>query len=92
MGGKRGRGRTDQICVQTICNLTTKCTKFQSLCQKNLILDHSATIQKVLIHGFQINNSALVPLGWLGKNASQARIELYGIDKCLNTCLDMISR
>jgi len=30
MGGKRGRGRTDfKFCVQTICGLKTKCTKFQ---------------------------------------------------------------
>jgi len=41
----------------------------------------SPTIHKVLVHGFQINNSTLVPLGCLGEHASEAPNEIYKKDR-----------
>jgi len=60
----------------------------------------SPTIHKVLVHGFQINNSTLVPLGCLGENASKARIKIYKIDRLsharknsrINTMTDLFHR
>ena len=60
----------------------------------------SPTIHKILVHGYQINNSCLVPLGSLGENASEARNKLYKKDRLshsrknsrINTMTDIFHR
>jgi len=60
----------------------------------------SPTIHKVLVHGFQIKISTLVPLGGLGENASEARNKIYKIDRLsrarknsrINTMTDLFHR
>lgn len=60
----------------------------------------SPKIHKILVHGYQINNSSLVPLGCLGENASEARNKVYKKDRLshsrknsrLNTMTDLFYR
>lgn len=41
----------------------------------------SPTVHKILVHGSDIINSCLVPVGCLGENASEARNKLYKHDR-----------
>ncbi|XP_032587195.2 uncharacterized protein LOC116804340 [Drosophila mojavensis] len=41
----------------------------------------SPTVHKVLIHGYQIMDSCIVPVGVLGENASEARNKIYKNDR-----------
>lgn len=41
----------------------------------------SATVHKVLIHGYQIMESSVLPLGFLGENASEPRNKYYKSDR-----------
>lgn len=41
----------------------------------------SPTVHKVLIHGYKIMDSCIVPVGCLGENASEARNKLYKSDR-----------
>lgn len=60
----------------------------------------SPTIQKVLVHEFQINNSAFVLLGYLGENSSESQNKLYKSDQLshvrknsrINTMSDIFHR
>lgn len=63
--------------------------KFKSLCHStfNLYIEQyswypmSPTVHKILVHGYQIINQFIVPVGVLGENASEARNKLYKSDR-----------
>jgi len=44
----------------------------------------SATVHKVLMHGYQIIEASILPLGVLGENASEARNKYYKSDRRLH--------
>jgi len=79
------------ILVAISCNHYVNSEKFRIFCEKTFDLymhkypwyPMSPTIHKVLVHGFQINNSTLVPLGCLGENVSEARNKIYKKRKTL---------
>jgi len=54
------------------CEHTINAEKFKSLCLYSWY-PMSPTIHKILVHGYQIINQFIVPLGVLGENASEAR-------------------
>jgi len=63
--------------------------KFKAFCEDTFLLyvntypwyPMSPTVHKILIHGWQIINSSLVPVGCLGENASEARNKYYKNDR-----------
>jgi len=96
------------ILVAISCNHYINSEKFRIFCEKTFDLymhkypwyPMSPTIHKVLVHGFQIKISTLVPLGGLGENASEARNKIYKIDRLsrarknsrINTMTDLFHR
>ena len=77
------------ILIAISSNFYINSEKFRSFCETTFVLymrsypwyPMSPTIHKILVHGYQINNSSLVPLGSLGENASEARNKLYKKDR-----------
>ncbi|XP_033242171.1 uncharacterized protein LOC117186127 [Drosophila miranda] len=77
------------ILIAISCNYYINSEKFRSFWESTFCLymqtypwyPMSPTIHKVLVHGFQINNSTLVPLGCLGENASEERNKMYKKDR-----------
>ena len=96
------------ILIAISSNFYINSEKFRSFCETTFVLymrsypwyPMSPTIHKILVHGYQINNSSLVPLGSLGENASEARNKLYKKDRLshsrknsrINTMTDIFHR
>jgi len=47
----------------------------------------SPTVHKVLVHGYQIIDTCLVPVGCLGEHASESRNKLYKSDRSFDPLL-----
>ncbi|XP_043867155.1 uncharacterized protein LOC122757785 [Drosophila mojavensis] len=82
----------NSILIAISCHLPIDPTQFKKYCQKTVTLymslypwfPMSATVHKVLMHGYQIIEASILPLGVLGENASEARNKYYKSDRRLH--------
>lgn len=71
------------------CEYDINSEKFKAFCAKVFVAYHkkypwypmSPTVHKVLVHGHQIIDTCLVPVGCLGEHASESRNKLYKSDR-----------
>lgn len=77
------------ILVSISCEYEVDAKKFKDFCEETAKLylkeydwyPMSATLHKILIHGSQILEAAVLPLGFLAENASEARNKFYKKDR-----------
>lgn len=96
------------ILITISTNYSVDVDKFKEFCKSTFSMylsiypwyPMSPTVHKILVHGWQIMNSSLVPVGCLGENASEARNKYYKSDRKsharknsrLNTMADVFYR
>lgn len=81
--------RLHTILITISCEFSISCEKFKSFCDDTFSLymakypwfPMSPTVHKILVHGFQIMESSVMPVGCLGENASEARNKCYKRDR-----------
>lgn len=77
------------ILIAISCEYEINCKQFQEYCEETASLymekypwyPMSATVHKILVHGFQIIAASVLPVGSLGENASEARNKFYKEDR-----------
>lgn len=77
------------ILIAMACQLPIDANKFETLCFQTGALFRTlypwfpmpATVHKVLIHGKQILDNCLLPLGYLGEDAAESRNKFYKQDR-----------
>ncbi|XP_043863197.1 uncharacterized protein LOC122756782 [Drosophila mojavensis] len=77
------------ILTTIYCEYSINSEKFKAFCAKVFVAYHdkypwypmSPTVHKILVHGHQIIDTCLVPVGCLGEHASESRNKLYKSDR-----------
>ncbi|XP_043867476.1 uncharacterized protein LOC122757883 [Drosophila mojavensis] len=77
------------ILITISCEYKVNSWKFKDLCEKTFYMytakyiwyPMSPTVHKILVHGHQIMDNCIVPVGVLGENASEARNKIYKNDR-----------
>lgn len=81
--------RFHTILIAISCEYAVNSEKFKDFCANTFRMymenyswyPMSPTVHKVVVHGYKIMDSCIVPVGFLGENASEARNKLYKSDR-----------
>lgn len=77
------------LLIAISCEFAINTDKFRSFCNDTFLLymqaypwyPMSPTVHKIIVHGSDIMDQFVVPVGCLGENASEARNKLYKMDR-----------